>query len=149
MFIANPAATPDQVPANQVTSNPATVDPVAAEPALVVRCLRPWGWYEVLAVGQGYQVKRLHLEPNRRFSLQRHRQRSEQWLVVAGEGIVQLGEDSLQVVPGQWIEVPLAAVHRAAAGAMGLEIVEVQRGTVLREDDIERIEDDFGRCQPL
>lgn len=138
-------------PASEFPSNanPATLDLTAADPILGVRCHRPWGWYEVLAVGEGYQVKRLHLEPNRRFSLQRHHQRSEQWLVVAGEGIVQIGEDSLQVLPGQGVEVPLAAIHRATAGAMGLEIVEVQRGKVLLEDDIERIEDDFGRCQPL
>jgi mannose-6-phosphate isomerase-like protein (cupin superfamily) len=101
----------------------------------------------VLAVGEGYQVKRLHLEPNQRFSLQRHQQRSEQWLVLAGQGVVQLGEDSLAVQLGQLLAVPVACVHRASAGPEGLEILEVQRGSVLREDDIERLEDDYGRCQ--
>jgi len=113
-----------------------------------VRCHRPWGWYEVLAVGEGYQVKRLHLEPHRRFSLQRHHQRSEQWLVVAGQGVVQLGEDVHTVQLGQLLAVPVACLHRATAGPQGLEIVEVQRGSVLREDDIERLEDDYGRCEP-
>jgi mannose-6-phosphate isomerase-like protein (cupin superfamily) len=110
--------------------------------------LRPWGWYEVLAVGEGYQVKRLHLEPNQRFSLQRHHQRSEQWLVLAGQGVVQLDEDSLAVQLGQLLAVPVACVHRASAGPEGLEILEVHRGSVLREDDIERLEDDYGRCEP-
>jgi mannose-6-phosphate isomerase-like protein (cupin superfamily) len=101
----------------------------------------------VLAVGEGYQVKRLHLEPNQRFSLQRHHQRSEQWLVLAGQGVVQLGEDSLAVQLGQLLAVPVACVHRASAGPEGLEILEVQRGNVLGEDDIERLEDDYGRCE--
>ena len=118
------------------------------EPAPGLRCLRPWGWYEVLAVGDGYQVKRLHLEPYQRFSLQRHQQRSEQWLVLAGQGVVQLDEDSLTVQLGQLLAVPVACVHRASAGPEGLEILEVQRGSVLREDDIERLEDDYGRCVP-
>jgi len=119
-----------------------------SEPAPGLRCLRPWGWYEVLAVGEGYQVKRLHLKPNQRFSLQRHHQRSEQWLVLAGQGVVQLGEESLAVQLGQLLAVPVACVHRASAGPEGLEILEVQRGNVLREDDIERLADDYGRCEP-
>jgi len=126
---------------------PVTEEPIP-EPAPGLRCLRPWGWYEVLAVGEGYQVKRLHLEPNQRFSLQRHHQRSEQWLVLAGQGVVQLGEESLTVQLGQLLAVPVACVHRASAGPEGLEILEVQRGSVLREDDIERLEDDYGRCEP-
>jgi len=152
-FSANPAASADQVTTHQVTSNQVTdnavpVDPALPEPPLGVRCHRPWGWYEVLAVGEGYQVKRLHLEPHRRFSLQRHHQRSEQWLVVAGQGVVQLGEDVHTVQLGQLLAVPVACLHRATAGPQGLEIVEVQRGSVLREDDIERLEDDYGRCEP-
>ena len=126
---------------------PVAEEPVP-EPAPGLRCLRPWGWYEVLAVGEGYQVKRLHLEPNQRFSLQRHHQRSEQWLVLAGQGVVQLDEDSLAVQLGQLLAVPVACVHRASAGPEGLEILEVHRGSVLREDDIERLEDDYGRCEP-
>jgi mannose-6-phosphate isomerase len=102
----------------------------------------------VLASGESYQVKRLHLEPNQRFSLQRHQQRSEQWLVLDGQGVVQLGAEDIMVQPGQVLAVPLACVHRASAGPEGLEILEVQRGVVLREEDIERLEDDYGRCEP-
>ncbi len=138
---ANPA------PAHKATANQLSANQATNEPPPGLRCLRPWGWYEVLAVGEGYQVKLLHLEPNQRFSLQRHQQRSEQWLVLAGQGVVQLGEDSLAVQLGQLLAVPVACVHRASAGPQGLEILEVQRGSVLREDDIERLEDDYGRCQ--
>ena len=138
---ANPA------PAHKATANQLSANQATSEPPPGLRCLRPWGWYEVLAVGEGYQVKLLHLEPNQRFSLQRHQQRSEQWLVLAGQGVVQLGEDSLAVQLGQLLAVPVACVHRASAGPEGLEILEVQRGSVLREDDIERLEDDYGRCQ--
>jgi mannose-6-phosphate isomerase-like protein (cupin superfamily) len=138
---ANPA------PAHKATANQLSANPATNEPPPGLRCLRPWGWYEVLAVGEGYQVKRLHLEPNQRFSLQRHQQRSEQWLVLAGQGVVQLGQDSLAVQLGQLLAVPVACVHRASAGPEGLEILEVQRGSVLREDDIERLEDDYGRCE--
>jgi mannose-6-phosphate isomerase-like protein (cupin superfamily) len=138
---ANPA------PAHKATANQLSANQATNEPPPGLRCLRPWGWYEVLAVGEGYQVKLLHLEPNQRFSLQRHQQRSEQWLVLAGQGVVQLGEDSLAVQLGQLLAVPVACVHRASAGPEGLEILEVQRGSVLREDDIERLEDDYGRCQ--
>ena len=139
---ANPA------PAHKATANQLSANQATNEPPPGLRCLRPWGWYEVLAVGEGYQVKRLHLEPNQRFSLQRHQQRSEQWLVLAGQGVVQLGEDSLAVQLGQLLAVPVACVHRASAGPEGLEILEVQRGIVLREDDIERLADDYGRCEP-
>ena len=143
-----PQAWADQpLPERSLPERPLPAEAVSETP-LGVRCLRPWGWYEVLAVGEGYQVKRLHLEPNRRFSLQRHHQRSEQWLVVAGQGVVQLGEDVQTVQLGQLLAVPVACVHRATAGPQGLEIVEVQRGSVLREEDIERLEDDYGRCEP-
>jgi mannose-6-phosphate isomerase-like protein (cupin superfamily) len=139
---------PNLAPAHKATANQLSVNQTTNEPPPGLRCLRPWGWYEVLAVGEGYQVKRLHLEPNQRFSLQRHQQRSEQWLVLAGQGVVQLGPDSLTVQLGQLLAVPVACVHRASAGPQGLEILEVQRGSVLREDDIERLEDDYGRCLP-
>lgn len=137
------AATADQATVDQASRNQATNEQPSGG-----RWLRPWGWYEVLAVGEGYQVKRLHLEPNRRFSLQRHHQRSEQWLVLAGQGVVQLGGNNLTVQPGQLLEVPIVCVHRASAGPEGLVILEVQRGDVLREDDIERLADDYGRCEP-
>jgi mannose-6-phosphate isomerase-like protein (cupin superfamily) len=115
----------------------------------VERVHRPWGWYETLippaAEGGGYAVKRLWLEPLGRISLQRHRQRSEHWVVVAGSGWLDCGADRLAASAGVTLEVPLGAIHRASAGSEGLLIIEVQRGGLLREDDIERFADDYGR----
>ena len=108
--------------------------------------MRPWGWYESLGSGSGYLVKRLCLWPGQRLSLQRHRHRSEHWVVVAGTGTVLCGEEERAVEPGSTVLVPAGALHRATAGAEeALLIVEVQRGAILREDDIERLADDYGR----
>ena len=109
------------------------------------RCHRPWGWFETLADGEGYRVKRLRLHPRQRLSLQRHRHRSEHWLVVAGDGSLELEEDTLLATTGTTLVIPCGARHRAAAGEQGLEIIEVQRGSLLREEDIERFADDYGR----
>jgi mannose-6-phosphate isomerase-like protein (cupin superfamily) len=116
------------------------------------RVNRPWGWFETLvaaspahAVGSGYGVKRLWIDPNARISLQRHLHRSEHWVVVAGSGLLECGEEATAAQPGASLVVPVGAIHRASAGAEGLLIIEVQRGDQLREDDIERLADDYGR----
>jgi mannose-6-phosphate isomerase len=109
---------------------------------------RPWGWFETLAVGDGYLVKRLCILAGRRISLQRHRWRSEHWLVVGGDGLLECQGQRLPAGPGTSLNIPVGAVHRASAGRADLLIVEVQQGDRLREDDIERLADDFGR-QPL
>jgi mannose-6-phosphate isomerase-like protein (cupin superfamily) len=109
---------------------------------------RPWGWFETLTVGDGYLVKRLCIHAGRRLSLQRHRWRSEHWLVVGGDGLLECGGEQWQAGPGTSLVIPLGAVHRASAGNADLLIVEVQRGERLREDDIERLADDFGRLAP-
>ncbi|MEB3321374.1 MAG: phosphomannose isomerase type II C-terminal cupin domain [Synechococcaceae cyanobacterium] len=116
-----------------------------ALPLAAPRSLRPWGWFELLAEGPGYRVKRLRIEAGLRLSRQRHHHRSEHWVVVAGEGTAELEGRPLALLPGSTLLIPLGAVHRAAAGAAPLEIIEVQRGALLREDDIERLADDFGR----
>jgi mannose-6-phosphate isomerase-like protein (cupin superfamily) len=114
-----------------------------AEPA---RTVRPWGWYETVAEGTGYRVKRLLISRGRRISLQRHHHRCEHWVVVAGQGVLTLDDQQLDLSPGsQWM-IPMGAVHRAEARQLDLEIIEVQRGDWLSEDDIERLADDFGRC---
>ncbi len=108
---------------------------------------RPWGWFEILAIGLGYQVKRLSVEPGRRLSLQWHRHRQEHWVVARGSARVTIGADSLVLSPGGTLAVPKAAIHRLenASAVDPLEIVEVQIGAYLGEDDIVRIQDDFGR----
>ncbi len=108
---------------------------------------RPWGWFETLAEGPDYLVKRLYLNPGRRISLQRHGHRSEHWVVVSGFGVLTCDGQSIAATPGTALFIPVAAIHRAEAqgDGVGLEIIEVQRGSWLSEDDIERFEDDFGR----
>jgi mannose-6-phosphate isomerase-like protein (cupin superfamily) len=109
------------------------------------RSERPWGWFETLASGQGYLIKRLWLHPSSRISLQRHHHRSEHWLVVEGVGILECAGTRLRAGPGTTLTIPTLAVHRASAGEQGLMIVEVQRGDALSDDDIERFADDYGR----
>lgn len=110
-----------------------------------VRVVRPWGWYETISSGEGYLVKRLWLSAGCRISLQRHNHRSEHWIVVNGEGLLTLDDTTIKAERGTTLFVPQGARHRAEAGAVALEIVEVQRGDLLSESDIERFQDDFGR----
>ena len=114
------------------------------------RVERPWGWFENLGGGDGdgdgYLVKRLLIRSGARISLQKHRHRSEHWVIVAGEGLLQIDGDSVPATPGTSVFIPQGSLHRATAGTGDLLLVEVQRGAVLREDDIERFDDDFGRA---
>jgi mannose-6-phosphate isomerase len=109
---------------------------------------RPWGWFETLGSGEGYLVKRLWIRAGQRISLQRHRHRHEHWVVVRGDGLLECNGATLPAAVGTVLQVPCGAVHRATAGAAGLLIVEVQRGAELREDDIERLADDYQRANP-
>jgi mannose-6-phosphate isomerase len=111
-----------------------------------VRTERPWGWFETLSDGEGYLVKRLLIRAGRRISLQRHQHRCEHWVVVGGSGQLVLEGQPMAAGIGTTLFVPQGAWHRAAAGDSDLLIIEVQRGSVLREDDIERRADDFGRA---
>lgn len=110
-----------------------------------MRTERPWGWFETLSEGEGYLVKRLLIRAGRRISLQRHEHRCEHWVVVGGSGQLVLEGQAMAAGIGTTLFVPKGAWHRAAAGDGDLLIIEVQRGTELREDDIERRDDDFGR----
>lgn len=110
------------------------------------RVERPWGWFETLADGSDYRIKRLLVRAGCRLSLQRHAHRSEHWIVVGGEGWLECGNERVPASPGSTLTIPTGAIHRATAGRLDLEFVEVQRGTDLREDDIERLEDDYGRA---
>jgi len=109
------------------------------------RVERPWGWFEGLGSGEGYQVKRLLVQAGHRISLQRHQHRSEHWVVVSGDGWLESDGRSTPAEAGTCLAIPQGAIHRASAGANDLLIVEVQHGRWLSEDDIERISDDYGR----
>jgi mannose-1-phosphate guanylyltransferase/mannose-6-phosphate isomerase len=110
------------------------------------RAERPWGRYRVLDQGDGFQVKRIVVTPGERLSLQRHRHRDEHWIVVAGQGRVALDDAERPVSVGDHVHVARGAAHRLTnAGPDDLVLVEVQLGAYLGEDDIERLDDQYGR----
>ena len=111
-----------------------------------VRVYRPWGSYQILDCGDCFQVKRLIIKPNASISLQLHHQRSEHWVVVKGEATVTKGEERFALQTNQSTYIPRETIHKLENHAdCDLEIIEVQTGTYLGEDDIERFEDQYGR----
>jgi len=108
--------------------------------------VRPWGSWEVLDQGRGYKVKRITVDPHSRLSLQVHAHRAEHWVVVSGVATCTVADSVLVLGPGERVSVPLGARHRIANHeTSALVLVEVQFGTYLGEDDIIRLEDDYGR----
>jgi mannose-1-phosphate guanylyltransferase/mannose-6-phosphate isomerase len=107
---------------------------------------RPWGWYDCLAQGPGFQVKRLHVHPGAALSLQSHRHRAEHWVVVQGTAQVTLGEMVTEVGENQSVYVPQGSIHRLEnPGQTPMVLIEVQTGAYLGEDDIIRYEDRYAR----
>ncbi len=107
---------------------------------------RPWGRYEVLQEGGTYKVKSIHVSPGKRLSYQRHQKRSEHWYVTQGTGEVTLDGEIQRVSQGSVVEIPQGMLHRMSnTGSSELIFIEVQTGNYFGEDDIERVEDDFGR----
>ena len=107
---------------------------------------RPWGRYEVLQEGATYKVKSIHVAVGKRLSYQRHQKRSEHWYITQGTGEVTLDGNISPISPSSVIEVPQGVLHRVHnTGSIELIFVEVQTGSYFGEDDIERVEDDFGR----
>ncbi|HZU72318.1 MAG TPA: phosphomannose isomerase type II C-terminal cupin domain [Acidimicrobiales bacterium] len=108
--------------------------------------VRPWGSYTVLEEAAGHKVKRIVVLPGKRLSYQRHRHRSEHWFVLAGRAVVTLEGDEHRLGAGQAIDIPAGGAHRIAnSGPEELVFIEVQHGSYFGEDDIERLDDDFGR----
>jgi mannose-6-phosphate isomerase len=108
---------------------------------------RPWGSFTVLEDAPTHKVKRIEVLPGRRLSYQRHRHRSEHWFVVRGEGVVTLDGTEIRVSPAVAVDIPLGSAHRIAnTGQQMLVFIEVQHGSSFDEDDIERLDDDFGRA---
>jgi mannose-6-phosphate isomerase len=108
---------------------------------------RPWGSYTVLEDAPGHKVKRIEVLPGKRLSYQKHERRAEHWFVVRGDALVTLDGAELPVPALSAIDIPRGAAHRIAnAGAEPLVFIEVQHGDYFGEDDIIRLEDDFGRA---
>jgi mannose-1-phosphate guanylyltransferase/mannose-6-phosphate isomerase len=121
-----------------------TVAPQVTEDHLKVH--RPWGSYQSVDMGERHQVKRIIVKPGGRLSLQKHHHRSEHWIVVRGTARVTVNEDVRIVHENESIYIPIGAVHRLEnPGKISLELIEVQTGSYLGEDDIIRIEDDYRR----
>jgi mannose-1-phosphate guanylyltransferase/mannose-6-phosphate isomerase len=115
----------------------------ATEPA---RVFRPWGWYQTMDLGDRFRVKRIQVSPGKKLSLQKHHHRAEHWVVVRGTAEVTRDGEVFLLRENESIYLPLGCVHRLAnPGMIPVEIIEVQTGAYLEEDDIVRIEDDFGR----
>jgi len=107
---------------------------------------RPWGWYDSIESGEYFQVKRLHVKPSAKLSLQMHHKRAEHWVVVSGTATVTNGEQTFSLEKGESTYIPLGITHALEnATNEPLEIIEVQSGTYLGEDDIIRFEDMYGR----
>ena len=108
---------------------------------------RPWGSFTVLDEGEGFKVKRISVNPGHKLSLQYHHHRSEHWTVVQGEASVTVGEDIKKVKVNESVYIPLKEKHALAnEGEELMELIEVQVGDYLREDDIVRLEDRYGRA---
>jgi len=107
---------------------------------------RPWGWYDSVEMGENFQVKRLHVKPGAKLSLQTHQKRAEHWVVVNGTATVINGEDTLTLKKGDSTYIPVGVVHSLENNtSKELEVVEVQSGSYLGEDDIVRLQDEYGR----
>lgn len=107
---------------------------------------RPWGAYTVLNQGKGFKVKLVEVTPGKRLSLQRHKNRSEHWVVVQGEAKITNGRNILFLEENQSTYIPKQGVHRLEnATNKPLKIIEVQCGKELLESDIQRLDDDHGR----
>ena len=107
---------------------------------------RPWGWYDSIDDGHRFKVKRIQVKPNASLSLQKHHHRAEHWIVVKGTAQITNGDKTILLTENQSTYIPLGELHRLAnPGTIPLEIIEVQSGDYLGEDDIVRFEDIYGR----
>ena len=107
---------------------------------------RPWGRYEILQESDSHKVKCIWVTPGKRLSYQRHQRRAEHWFIVSGTALVTINGIEKNMVAGDTIDIGIGDLHRIAnIGVDDVVFIEVQSGSYFGEDDIERIEDDFGR----
>ena len=111
-----------------------------------VTCHRPWGHYSTVDIGERFQVKRITVKPGAKLSLQKHYHRAEHWVVVRGTAIVQRDEERMLVRENKSVYIPIGVHHRLEnPGKLPLQLIEVQSGAYLGEDDIVRVSDSYGR----
>ncbi len=107
---------------------------------------RPWGSFTILADEVDHKVKRIVVKPGQRLSLQRHKYRREHWLVISGRALVIRNDEQLELGPGQSVDIGQGDIHRVRNdGNCDMVFIEIQLGEYFGEDDIERLEDDYGR----
>jgi mannose-1-phosphate guanylyltransferase/mannose-6-phosphate isomerase len=107
---------------------------------------RPWGWYDSIDEGARFKVKRIQVNPGASLSLQKHAHRAEHWVVIKGVAEVANGDQILTLTENQSTYIPPGTLHRLSnPGEVPLEIIEVQSGSYVGEDDIVRVEDSYGR----
>ena len=110
------------------------------------KVVRPWGWYDSVDEGERFKVKRIQVKPGASLSLQMHHHRAEHWIVVQGIAEITNGDQVITLTENQSTYIPQGQVHRLSnPGVAPLEIIEVQSGSYLGEDDIVRFEDTYGR----
>lgn len=110
------------------------------------RADKPWGAYAVLDEGERFKVKRIEVQAGHRLSYQRHAHRAEHWFVVSGRALVEVESVQRHLTPGETIDIPIGAAHRVSNPAQDtLVFIEIQTGDYFGEDDIERLDDDYGR----
>ena len=107
---------------------------------------RPWGRYEILSESDSHKVKTIWVTPGKRLSYQRHEKRAEHWFIIQGDARITLNGDIFEMGAGDSLDIEVGDLHRIEnIGSEDVVFVEVQTGTYFGEDDIERVEDDFGR----
>ena len=107
---------------------------------------RPWGRYEILSESDSHKVKTIWVKPGKRLSYQRHQKRAEHWFIIQGDARITLNDDVFEMGVGDSIDIEFTDLHRIEnIGTNDVIFIEVQTGTYFGEDDIQRIEDDFGR----
>jgi len=107
---------------------------------------RPWGWYDSIDIGPRHQAKRIAVNPGSKLSLQKHHHRAEHWVVIKGTAKITNGDNEFLLTEDESTYIPIGTMHRLEnVGKIPLEIIEVQTGSYLGEDDIERYSDDYGR----
>jgi mannose-6-phosphate isomerase len=106
---------------------------------------RPWGYYVILNESDNHKTKYIYINPNGRLSYQRHEKRHEHWFIVSGHPFITINGQQKLMSPGHSIDLKAGDLHRIEAQESPVEFIEVQTGTYFGEDDIVRIEDDYGR----